>query len=133
MDRFPALAIRLHHALGLPADAAAFDLSLACSGYPYGLLAAAQLATATGKRVLLVDGDVQSAHVDVSDANTLAVMSDAATATLLAPGGDYAPLILRLADDPALCRRLAEAAARDIPVYSWAEIAEQFERFFESL
>ena len=89
-DRFPALAIRLHHALGLPADAAAFDLSLACSGYPYGLHAAAQLAAATGKRVLLVDGDVQSAHVDVSDANTLAVMSDAATATLLAPGGDPA-------------------------------------------
>ncbi len=89
-DRFPALAIRLHHALGLPADAAAFDLSLTCSGYPYGLLAAAQLATAAGKRVLLVDGDVQSAHVDVSDANTLAVMSDAATATLLAPGGDPA-------------------------------------------
>ncbi len=89
-DRFPALAIRLHHALGLPADAAAFDLSLACSGYPYGLFAAAQLAAATGRRVLLVDGDVQSAHVDVTDVNTLAVMSDAATATLLAPGGNPA-------------------------------------------
>ena len=89
-DRFPALAIRLHHALGLPADAAAFDLSLACSGYPYGLFAAAQLAAATGRRVLLVDGDVQSAHVDTSDANTLAVMSDAATATLTAPGGEPA-------------------------------------------
>ena len=86
-DRFPALSIRLHHALGLPPDAAALDLSLACSGYPYGLFAAAQLAAATGKRVLLVDGDVQSAHVDTSDVNTLAVMSDAATATLLAPGG----------------------------------------------
>ena len=86
-DRFPALAIRLHDALDLPADAAAFDLSLACSGYPYGLFAAAQLASATGRRVLLVDGDVQSAHVDTSDFNTLAVMSDAATATLLAPGG----------------------------------------------
>ena len=86
-DRFPALAIRLHQALGLPADAAAFDLSLACSGYPYGLFAAAQLAATTGRRVLLVDGDVQSAHVDTSDVNTLAVMSDAATATLLAPGG----------------------------------------------
>ena len=86
-DRFPALAIRLHHALGLPADAAAFDLSLACSGYPYGLFVAARLAAATGKRILLVDGDVQSAHVDTSDVNTLAVMSDAATATLLAPGG----------------------------------------------
>ena len=86
-DRFPALSIRLHHALGLPPDAAALDLSLACSGYPYGLFAAAQLATSSGKRVLLVDGDVQSAHVDTSDVNTLAVMSDAATATLIAPGG----------------------------------------------
>ena len=86
-DRFPALSIRLHHTLGLPPDAAALDLSLACSGYPYGLFAAAQLAAATGKRVLLVDGDVQSAHVDTSDVNTLAVMSDAATATLIAPGG----------------------------------------------
>ena len=89
-DRFPALAIRLHHALGLPAGAAALDLSLACSGYPYGLFAAGQLAAATGRRVLLVDGDVQSVHVDTSDINTLAVMSDAATATIVAPGGDTA-------------------------------------------
>lgn len=49
------------------------------------------------------------------------------------PDCDYAPPILRLADDPALCRRLAENAARDIPVYSWAEIAEQFESYFQSL
>ncbi|MBR1588124.1 MAG: hypothetical protein IJ658_07350 [Kiritimatiellae bacterium] len=89
-ERFPALAIRLHHALGLLANAAALDLSLACSGYPYGLFAAAQLAAATGRRVLLVDGDVQSTHVDTSDVNTLAVMSDAATATLLVPGGEPA-------------------------------------------
>jgi len=89
-DRFPALSIRLHHALGLPATAAAFDISLACSGYPYGLFVAAQLASATGKRVLLIDGDVQTAHLDTSDINTLAVMSDAATATLIAPGGDMA-------------------------------------------
>ena len=49
---------------------------------------------------------------------------------LLAKGGDYAPLIMRLAGDPALCRRIAENAARDIPVYSWAEIARQFEEYF---
>ena len=47
--------------------------------------------------------------------------------------GDYAPLILRLTDDPALCRRIADSAARDIPVYSWAEIAAQFESFFDTL
>ena len=81
--RFPALAARLQRELGLPGDVAALDLQLACAGYPYGLMAAGQLAVATGRRVLLVDGDMQSAHVDPADVNTLAVMSDAATATLV--------------------------------------------------
>lgn len=52
---------------------------------------------------------------------------------LLAWDGDYAPLVQRLADDPALCRRLAENAAREIPVYSWAEIAAQFDAYFRGL
>lgn len=52
---------------------------------------------------------------------------------LLAKDGDYAPLIERLAADPALCERLAANAKRDIPVYTWAEIAAQFERFFREL
>ena len=86
-DRFPALATRLQHALGLPNGIAAYDLSMACSGWIYGLFAAAQLVKATGRKVLLVDGDVQSAWIDRTDANTRAVMGDGATATLLAPGG----------------------------------------------
>jgi len=49
---------------------------------------------------------------------------------LLAKDGDYAPLIEKLAADPALCRELADNAAADIPVYSWAEIAKQFEEYF---
>ena len=52
---------------------------------------------------------------------------------LLAKDGDYAPLIMRLANDPALCRRIAENAAREIPVYSWAEIAKLFEEYFMEL
>lgn len=52
---------------------------------------------------------------------------------LLAKDGDYAPLIMRLADDSGLCRRIAENAARDIPVYSWCEIAEQFEKYFKEM
>ena len=89
-DRFPALAIRLQHALGLPKDIAALDVGLACSGYPYGLFVAGQLAAAMGRKVLLVDGDVQSAHVDADDPNTLAVMSDVATATLVSAVGESA-------------------------------------------
>ena len=86
-DRFPALSVRLQNALGLPQGIAAFDVGMACSGYPYGLFVAGQLASATGKKVLLVDGDVQSAHVDVSDPNTLAVMCDGASATLVSAHG----------------------------------------------
>ena len=85
-DRFPALSARLQQALGLPNAMAAYDLSMACSGWIYGLFAAAQLVKASGRKVLLVDGDVQSAWIDRTDANTLAVMGDGATATLLAPG-----------------------------------------------
>ena len=94
-ERFPALAIRLQHALGLPQDVAALDVGLACSGYPYGLFVAGQLAAATGKQVLLVDGDVQSAHVDASDPNTLAVMGDAATATRVSATGGPARFAFR--------------------------------------
>ena len=52
---------------------------------------------------------------------------------LLAKDGDYAPLVMRLADDPVLCNRIAENAERDIPVYTWAEIAEQFEDYFVTI
>ena len=85
-DRFPALSARLQHELGLPTSIVAYDISMACSGWVYGLCAAAQMVGLTGKKVLLVDGDVQSAWTDRSDANTLAVMGDGASAALLAPG-----------------------------------------------
>ena len=49
---------------------------------------------------------------------------------LLARNGDYAPLVMRLADDPELCSRIAGNAARDIPVYSWREIAAKFVDWF---
>lgn len=43
---------------------------------------------------------------------------------------DYPSAILRLANDPDLRRQLAEHAARDIPVHTWAEIAAMFDAFF---
>ena len=51
----------------------------------------------------------------------------------LAKNGDYAPLIEKLASNPALCQSLSENAARDIPVYSWAEIAQQFDEYLLTL
>ena len=52
---------------------------------------------------------------------------------LLASNGNYAPLIERLASDPELCKTIADNAAQDIPVLSWREIAQEFEKFFTML
>ena len=46
---------------------------------------------------------------------------------------DYPAAIRRLADDPGLRHQLAENAARELPVYSWAEIAALFDKYFRSL
>ncbi len=43
---------------------------------------------------------------------------------------NYPEAIMRLYNDPNLRKTLAENADRDIPVYSWREIAEQFNDFF---
>lgn len=85
-DRFPALSTRIQNALGLATSVAAYDISMACSGWVYGLCAAAQMVQLTKKKILLIDGDIQSAWTDRSDVNTLAVMGDGASATLLTPG-----------------------------------------------
>jgi len=46
---------------------------------------------------------------------------------------DYAAAFRRLAADPALCRQLVENADRDLPVESWAEIAQRFDTFFRQM
>ena len=82
-DRMPAAAVQAQARLGLPADVIAFDVSLACSGYAYGLYVASLLARETGKKVLLLDGDVQSAVTRKDDESTVPVLADAGTATLV--------------------------------------------------
>jgi len=81
----PCNACQAQHRLGLPRTVIAFDINLACSGWPYGLFVAGNLAKSTGKKVLLLDGDAQTPHLDASDVATVPVLADAGTATLLEP------------------------------------------------
>ena len=76
-DRMPAAAVQAQARLGFSKGIVAFDVSLACSGWGYGLYLAGLLARETGKKVLLLDGDVQSTFTG----------NDEATAPLLADGG----------------------------------------------
>lgn len=81
--RFPALAVEIASALGLSPSAPAFDLQLACSAYPYALYLAGRMSTDTGRKVLVIDGDVQSRLVDKNDHDTGSIFSDAVTATVV--------------------------------------------------
>lgn len=46
---------------------------------------------------------------------------------------DYHAAILQLADDAEMRAQLAQNAKRDLPVFTWAEIATQFDAYFRSL
>ena len=84
-NAMPCNACQAQARLRLPNDIVAFDVGLACSGYAYGLYLAGTLAKATRRKVLLLDGDVQTPHVRPDDADTVPVLADAGTATLVSP------------------------------------------------
>lgn len=86
--RMPSLAAQAQARLGFPKGVLAFDLLQACAGWGYGLYLAALLVRETGKKVLLLDGDKQSAFLKPDDAATASLLSDGGTATVVAPGGD---------------------------------------------
>ena len=68
--------------VGLPKTVAAFDVSLGCSGYVYGLYVLKGFLQATGLRNgLLVTADPYSKVVERSDRVTSLLFGDAATAT----------------------------------------------------
>ena len=80
----PFNAAIVQQKLNLPKEIPAFDINLACSGYAYGLYTAAVFAKSlVNKKVLLLDGDIQSAYMSNQDKATLPVMADAGSATLL--------------------------------------------------
>lgn len=88
--QMPCNACQAQRKLGLPRDIVAFDINLACSGWVYGLYVAGTFVKATGKKVLLLDGDLQTACMNPKDIATVPVMADAGTATLLVPDADAA-------------------------------------------
>lgn len=80
---FPAMACRLQEALSLP-PVAAFDLSLACSGFLAALdTAAAYIESGRCKTALVVGGDVMSRMLNWEDRNTAVLFGDGAGAVIL--------------------------------------------------
>ena len=81
-EGLPHTAAIVQDKLGLPTHVAAFDLSLGCSGYVYGIYVMKGFMEATGlKNGLLITADPYSKIVDPDDRNTTMLFGDAATAT----------------------------------------------------
>lgn len=86
----PHAASLVHEKLGLPSTVAAFDVSLGCSGFVYGLnlLANFMAGNAMGKG-LLFTADPYSKIIDPRDYTTELLFGDAATCTLLTNNPTY--------------------------------------------
>jgi len=97
--RSPATACILQNRLGLSKECAAMDLSLACSGFTYGLSAAMAYASMEGiNRVMLLDGETFSKVVNPLDKVNVPLYGDAGTATLIEKG-DFGESIFVLRTD----------------------------------
>ncbi len=82
---FPSTACQLQHKLGI-ANIPAFDISVACSGYVYGLTIADQfIKTGMYKHALVVAAEKLSAVTDWSDRSTCVLFGDGAGAAVLGP------------------------------------------------
>jgi 3-oxoacyl-[acyl-carrier-protein] synthase-3 len=98
----PGTGLLLHQRLGLSKSAAVFDMGLGCSGYVYGLWAAAALLKACGGgRALLLAGDTTSRVLDPDDRTVAPLFGDAAAATALELDAAAEPMAFTLGSDGA--------------------------------
>jgi len=89
----PHTAAIVHGKLDLPADCAAFDISLGCSGYVYGLSNIIAFMQSNGmKKGLLFTSDQYSDILDEEDKNTALLFGDAATVTLISEDATLVPV-----------------------------------------
>jgi len=96
----PATAGILQEKLDLPKTAMAFDISLGCSGYVYGLsVVASQMVMAGIKKALLLVGDVSTQTTSYKDKSTFPLFGDGGTATALELDSAAVPMIFNLQTD----------------------------------
>lgn len=81
---FPATACIVQHKLG--ATCPAYDISAACSGFPFAMSAAhSYVAAGVYKHVLVIGAEVLSAFIDWTDRSTCVLFGDGAGAAIIAP------------------------------------------------
>jgi len=89
----PHTAAIVHGKLDLPTECAAFDISLGCSGYIYGLSNITSFMKNNNmKKGLLFTSDQYSDIVDNDDKNTALLFGDASSVTLISDNASFIPI-----------------------------------------
>ena len=84
----PSTAALIQHQIGA-VNAAAVDISAACSGFVYGLaMCKALIGSGLYQNILFVSTEKNTAFVDFSDRNTCVLFGDGASACLIRRGGE---------------------------------------------
>lgn len=79
---YPAVAVEIQHEIG--AGGFAYDMNVACSSATFALQAAADaVKSGSARRVLVVNAEICSAHLNFRDRDSHFIFGDAATAMLV--------------------------------------------------
>ena len=79
---YPAMAVEIQSALGC--GGFAFDMNVACSSATFGVqMAANAIAAGSAKRVLIVNAEICTAHLNFRERDSHFIFGDAATALVL--------------------------------------------------
>ena len=90
----PTTACIVQDKLGIPQSAGAFDFSLACSAYPYGLaMAKGFVETGMAKNILLLTTSVYERYINPQDGIIRPLFGDGGTATLVSAVESDHPLL----------------------------------------
>src|SRR5271157_5639596 len=80
----PATACIVQHKLGVPSEAACFDVNAACSGFIYALdIACAMLGSGRHKKALVIGAEKLSSITDWNDRGTCLLFGDGAGAVVV--------------------------------------------------
>ena len=82
---YPAIAVEIQAALGI--DGFGFDINVACASAAFGIETGLGLIRAGAKRILMVNPEICTAHLNFRDRDSHFIFGDVATAVILERNG----------------------------------------------
>lgn len=81
--QYPAMAVEIQNALGI--DGYGFDMNVACASASFGIQTAVGLLATGARRVLMVNPEICTAHINFRDRDGHFIFGDVATAVIIGP------------------------------------------------